>query len=214
HEVQEELTHDFEHPEIHDLGFVVRKLRQTMIDFWPGINFETCAVGLAWLQLKTRHSQRALDPKQLLIRRARNIKTPAPNLIGLGRERRHQRCEKLIAYRDPLCTRDILLIKRTRRALAQAEKAAPAAEPTNIDAFRPSIDAPHQTRIRRIILRVNRSGRSERHKITSRLVGLRPPILKIDIQSDNKVVFLFRRQRKEKLFPNRNLLGCCALELD
>src|SRR5260370_40745695 len=185
-----------------------------MIEFWPGINFEARAVGLARLQLKAGHSQRALDPKQFLVRPARNVKTPAPNLIGLGRERRHQRCEKLITYRDPFCACDILLIKRTCSVLAHTEKAAPAAEPTNIDAFRPSLDAPNQARIRRLILRVNRSGRPERHKITNSLVRLRPPILKIDIQSNDKVVFLLRGRRKEELFASRNLLGRGTLELD
>ena len=61
HEVEQKLADDLEHPEIHDLGFVMRKLRETMVKFRPGIDFETRAVGLPGLQLKSRHAKRSLD---------------------------------------------------------------------------------------------------------------------------------------------------------
>ena len=65
HEVEQKLADDLEHAEVHDLGFVVRKLGETMVNFRPGIDFKTRAVGLPGLQLKSRHANRALDPSEL-----------------------------------------------------------------------------------------------------------------------------------------------------
>ena len=50
HEVEQKLADDLEYPEVHDLGFIVRKLRETMVQFRTGVNFETRAICLTWLE--------------------------------------------------------------------------------------------------------------------------------------------------------------------
>src|SRR6266536_317700 len=212
HEVQKELADQFEHPEVHYFGFVVRKLREAMVKFRAGVDFETCVVSLPGLQLKARHTERPFNGGQFLVGRAFDIETPAPNLIGLGRERRQQRCEKLIAYGDPFCARDIFLIKWSRGPLAHAKKAATAAKPADIDAFRLSTDAPDQPRVIWVILRMNRSRSPQRNKVTRASVGFRAAILKIDIHFSDKVIFILRRLLKEELLPNSDLLGGRVLE--
>src|SRR5439155_4619598 len=176
-----ELADQFEHPEVHYLGFVVRKLREAMVKFRAGVDFESRAVGLPGLHLKTRHTERPLDTEQFLIGRALDIKAPAPNGIGLCRKGRDQRCEKLVAHRNPFRARDVFLIKRSRGSLAHPKKAAAAAKPTDIDAFRLSSDAPDQPRVRRIILRVNRRSGSKRHKVTGVSVQFSAEVLETNI---------------------------------
>src|SRR5437899_7888931 len=152
HEVEQKLAHHLEHPEVHDLGFIVRKLRQTMIKLRASIDFETRAVGLAGLQMKSRHPERTLNPEQFLVRRAFDLETPAPNAICLIRERRHQDGEELIAYCHPFRISDSLLVIGSGCALAQTEKTTTATKPSHVDSFRPSenrnvsSDAPDQTR--------------------------------------------------------------------
>src|SRR5207247_9702953 len=90
HEVKKKLAHQFEHSEVHDLGFIVRKLRETMVKFRAGIDFEARAVSLPGLQLKAGHTERSLNAEQFLVGRALDIETPAPNGIDLGRKRRQQ----------------------------------------------------------------------------------------------------------------------------
>src|SRR6266436_4653696 len=55
HEIEQQLADYLEHPEVHDLGFIVRELRETMIKFRTSVDFETRVVCLAGLQLKSRH---------------------------------------------------------------------------------------------------------------------------------------------------------------
>src|SRR6266403_5304481 len=213
HEVEEKLAHQFEHPEVHDLGFIMRKLRETMVKLRAGVDFETRAITLPGLQRKARHTERSFDSEHFLVRRAINIETPAPNLIGLTTKRRHQYREKLIAHRNPFRVRNIFLVKRPRGALAHPEKSTASAKPADVDAFGLSIDAPDEPRVRGIILEVNWRGGSERNKVTRILIGFRAAILKIDIHFDNKVVFLLRRLLEEEFFADGNLLGGRALEL-
>src|SRR4029453_968470 len=106
-----------------------------------------------------------------------DLETSAPYAGRLGGERRHQRGEKLIAYRNPFRAGDILLVIRSRGALAHPEKSATAAEPAGPDSSCSPGDAPRQTCVRRIILGMNRSRGSERHKITSALIWLGPLVL-------------------------------------
>src|SRR4029077_11807530 len=82
-----------------------------------------------------------------------------------------------------------------------------AAEPVDVDAFRFAVDAPNQTRVVRIIFRMDRRRRTERDKITGIRVRLRSAVDKIDIHLSNEVVFLLLAGRKEKLFPNRDVVG-------
>ena len=89
HEVEQKLAHDLEHAEIHDLSFVVRKLRETVVKLRAGVDLKTRTVCLSGLQLKSRHSKCPLDPEQLLVRRALDIEMPAPHTGCLGAERRH-----------------------------------------------------------------------------------------------------------------------------
>ena len=89
HEVEQELAHDLEHPEVHDLGLIVRKLCEPVIKLRAGVNFETRAGCLSGLQLKSRHPKRALNSLQLLVRRAFDIEMPAPYTGSLGGKRRH-----------------------------------------------------------------------------------------------------------------------------
>src|SRR4030095_4056489 len=141
-EVQQELANELKHPEIHDLGFVVRELREAMVKFRSGVDFETRAVSLPWLQLKARHTERSLDAERFLLGRALDIESPAPNAIGLCREGRQQRREKLIAHRNPLRPCDVFLIKRSRGSLPETEKPAATPEPAYIDSFCLSGNAP------------------------------------------------------------------------
>src|SRR6266404_9171793 len=212
HEVEEKLAHQFEHPEVHDLGFIMRKLRETMVKLRAGVDFETRAVSLAGLQLKARHVERSLNAEQFLVGRTLDIETPAPDRIGLGGKRRKQCRKKLVAHRNPFRARDVFLIKGSRGALAHTEKSATATKPANIDALRLSSDAPHQSCVRRIILRVNRSSRPERNKVTRASVRFSAAILKVDIHFSDKVVFVLWRLLKEELLPDGDLLGGRVLE--
>src|SRR5439155_724285 len=81
HEVEQKLAHDLEHPEVHDLSFVVRELSKAVVKFWASVDLETRVVCLSGLQLKSRHSKCPLDTEQLLVRRALDIEMPAPHNI-------------------------------------------------------------------------------------------------------------------------------------
>ena len=41
HEVEQKLADDLEYPEVHDLGLIVRKLRETMVKFRASVDFES-----------------------------------------------------------------------------------------------------------------------------------------------------------------------------
>src|SRR4029450_1411212 len=142
HEVEQKLAHDLEHPEIHDLRFVVRKLREAVVQFRAGVDLETRAVRFPWLQLKARHTARSLNAERFLVGRALDIESPAPNDIGLPGKGRQQRRKKLIAHCNPFRARDVFLIKGSRGALPKAKKTAAAPEPAYIDAFCFSGEAP------------------------------------------------------------------------
>src|SRR6266516_4833532 len=141
-----------------------------------------------------------------------DFETRAPDRIGLGGKRRKQCRKKLVAHRNPFRDRDIFLVKGSLGALAQTEKSATATKPANIDALRLSSDAPHHSRVRRIILRVNRSSRPERNKVTRASVRFSAAILKVDIHFSDKVVFVLWRLLKEELLPDGDLLGGRVLE--
>src|SRR5438309_2011703 len=83
------LAEHFEQTEVHDLGFIVRELRQTMIKLRASVDLKTCAVGLAGLQMKSRHPERTFNAEQLFVGRAFDVETPAPYGRCLGSERRH-----------------------------------------------------------------------------------------------------------------------------
>ena len=89
HEVEQKLADDLEYPEVHHFGFIVRKLREPMIKFRAGIDFETRTVCLAGLQLKSWHPKCAFDSWQFLLGRIFDVETAAPHAGGLGCERRH-----------------------------------------------------------------------------------------------------------------------------
>src|SRR5262245_7156298 len=84
HEVQQKLADDFEYSEVHHLGFIVRKLREPMVKFRTGIDFEARPVRLPGLQLKCRHTKGALDGWQFLLWRILDIETAPPHPSGLG----------------------------------------------------------------------------------------------------------------------------------
>src|SRR5207248_6867910 len=50
HAVEQKLADDLEYPKVHDLGIIVRQLRETMVQFRTGVNFETRAICLTWLE--------------------------------------------------------------------------------------------------------------------------------------------------------------------
>ena len=89
HEIEQQLADNFEHPEVHHLGFIVRELRETMIKFRASVDFETRVVCLAGLQLKSRHPERTLNGEQFLVRRIIDVKASTPYAGGLRSERRH-----------------------------------------------------------------------------------------------------------------------------
>ena len=59
---------------------------------------------------------------------------------------------------------------------------------------------------------MNRGRGTKRHEVAGIRKCFGAPILKIDIQFRNVVLFFFIRWREEKLFSNRYLLGQSALE--
>src|SRR5207245_9777286 len=111
-----------------------------------------------------------------------------------------------------LASHAVCLLTRVRCALAHTEKSSTATKPANIDALRLSSDAPHQSCVRRIILRVNRSSRPERNKVTRASVRFSATILKVDIHFSDKVVLVLWRLLKEELLPDGDLLGGRVLE--
>ena len=48
-------------PKVHDLGLVVRQLREAVVEFRTDVELELHGRGLARLDFETRHSHRALD---------------------------------------------------------------------------------------------------------------------------------------------------------
>src|SRR4029453_7923972 len=106
-----------------------------------------------------------------------DLETAAPYAGRLGGERRHQRREKLIAYRNPFRAGDIILGIRDPGRWAPPKKPSFAAEPACVDSFCSPVDAPRQTCVRRIILGMNRSSGSERKKIITALLWILPSIL-------------------------------------
>ena len=164
--------------------------------------------------MKTRHAQCALDPECFLLGPLSNVETACPGAVYFGAKWREERREKLVAYRHPFCARHALLIKRLGGALPQTKKAAAAAEPANVNTLGPPVDAPSQPRVGGIIFRMSRNSGAERDEIVRLHVGLRAAILKIDIQLEHEVVFLFRRFLEEELFSDDNALCRGVLELD
>ena len=79
HEVEQKLAHDLEHPEIHHLGFVVRKLRETMVKFRAGVDFKTRAVAFARVATEIPACPIAPSmPEQLLVRRVARYRNAGP----------------------------------------------------------------------------------------------------------------------------------------
>src|SRR5207245_9373625 len=98
--IEEKLANDLKYSKIHDLGFVVIELSETMIEFGSCPNFEARTISLAGRQLKTGHPQCAGKSVHFLFRR--NIETAAPNPVGFRGQRRDERGKKLIADRRPI----------------------------------------------------------------------------------------------------------------
>src|SRR6266516_3254375 len=150
--------------------------------------------------------------------RALDVEAPAPHAIRLVRDRRHEGGEELIAHCHPFRASDTLLIIGPRSALPQTEKAAAAAKPSHVDSFRPSensnvlSDAPNQTRVRRIIFRMNRRRRTQGYKVAAALIWLVSPVLEINIHFDHVVVLVLWRFFEEELLSNNDLLGRRVLE--
>ena len=83
-EIEQKLADDFEYAEVHNLRFVVLKLRQTMVNFRACADLEARGVGLAWLQLKSRHAHRAFDANQVLRGRDSNERPQTPIAFALS----------------------------------------------------------------------------------------------------------------------------------
>src|SRR5207244_11584585 len=75
-----------------------------------------------------------------------------------------------------------------------------------INSLRSAINAPDQTGVRRIILRVNWGRRPKRYKITTALIWLVSPVLDVNIHFDPVVVLVLRRFFEEELFPDDDTL--------
>ena len=105
--------------------------------------------------MKAGHSERAFDSEAFLLGPARDVETARPGAARLGGERRDQSGEKLIAHRNPFRAGDILLVEGLRGPLTQTKKSAAAPEPPDIDAFGLSANAPDESRVGRIIFRMN-----------------------------------------------------------
>src|SRR6266567_3298899 len=138
---------------------------------------------------------------------------PPPDASRLGSERRHQRSKKLIAHRNPFRSGNVLLVIGPGSALPQTEKTATASEPTDINPLRSSADAPDQTRVRRVIPRMNWGRGTKRDKVAAALIRLIAPVLQINVHFDHVVVFVLWRFFEEELLPNRDLLGGHSLKL-
>src|SRR6266567_2102375 len=139
---------------------------------------------------------------------------PPPDASRLGSERRHQRSKKLIAHRNPFRSGNVLLVIGPGSALPQTEKTATASEPTDINPLRSSVNAPDQTRVRRVIPRMNWRRGTKRDKVAAALIRLIASILEINVHFDYVVVFVLRRFFEEELFSNRDLLGGRTLKLN
>ena len=84
---------------------------------------------------------------------------------------------------------------------------APAMVVMSLPSLRSSVDAPDQTRVRRIILRMNWGRRSKCYKITTALIWLVSPVLEINVHFDYVVVLVLWRFFEGELFPDDDLLG-------
>src|SRR5262249_34099984 len=152
--IEQELADDFEHPKIHDFGFVAIEPREAVVNLWPDPHFKSGAVSLARRQLETRHPERAGKSVSFLF--GRNIKSSTPHAVAFRRQRRDQRCEKLITDRAPVGIGEILLIKRLPRPRADSKQTPATTKPIHIDSFRLAVGTPYETRVIGIILRMNR----------------------------------------------------------
>src|SRR5206468_12933065 len=65
-----------------------------------------------------------------------------------------------------------------------------------------AIDAPNQSRVVRIVLRMNRCRRTERDEVVRVCVRLYTRVLNVQIQLEKKIVFLLTRLQQRKFLSN------------
>src|SRR5262249_18019177 len=126
----------------------------------------------------------------------------APNAGSLRVQRRDDRCEKLIGHSCPFCPGKILLVNRLRRMCTHTEKTAATLKCTHVAVSGFAVDAPNQSRVVRIILRMNRCRRTERDEVVSVCVRLCTRVLNVYVQFEKKIVLLLARLQQRKFLSN------------
>src|SRR5438128_8217219 len=133
----------------------------------------------------------------------------APNPGSLRIQRRNDRGEKLICHCCPFGSGKILLEKRLRRMLTDAEKgkAATALKCTHVPVSGFPTNAPNQSRVVRIIPWMNRRCRAQRHKVITLRVRFCTGVLNVHIQLDKKIVLLLARLQQGKFLSDRDSIS-------
>ena len=98
HHVEQRLAHQFPKTKVHDLGFVMRQLRETMVEFRADVELELHGRSLAGRHGESGHAHRAFDPILGLAGFGlARLETLRPHPCRFGPERRDQSHEKLVA---------------------------------------------------------------------------------------------------------------------
>src|SRR4030095_7820152 len=130
------------------------------------------------------------------------------NAGSLCVQRRDDRREKLIGYGCPFCSGKILLENRLRRMRTDTQKTAATLKCTYVAVSGLTIDAPNHSRVVRVVLRMNRSRRTERDEVVSVCVRLRTRVLNVQIQLEKKIVFLLARLQQRKFLSDCDSVRC------
>src|SRR6185369_17233881 len=131
------------------------------------------------------------------------LERTAPNADSFSTQRRDDRREKLIGHGSPFCSGKIFLENWLRGVRTDyAEKTAATLKCTHVSVSSFTIDRPNQSRVVRIVVRMDRRRRTERDKVVSVCMRLCTRVLNIQSQVEKKIVFLLVRLEQRKFLSN------------
>ena len=137
---------NFNHPEVHDLGFVVLEFREATVKLGSDVKLKTHRRRLAGLKLKSRHPHRAIHTLQAWTVRTLDLEGLRPGFAHFRVEWCDNGGEKLIRHGGPLRAIHLFLEHRLRRAfLDPDERIILRGKPTHVGRLRFALDAPDQT---------------------------------------------------------------------
>src|SRR5207237_10121476 len=112
---------------------------------------------------------------------------------SLRAHRGDDRLVHLVGHGCPFCSGKTFLENRLCRIRTDTEKTAATLKCTHVAVFGFTIDAPNQSRVVRIVLRMNRCRRTERDEVVSLRVRLCTRVLNVYVEVEKNIVFLLAR---------------------